>query len=182
MRVVRLHLIVVHGPPGIGKDTIAGRLATHLGYRYLNYHRMMEEFGAVFGWATPPYLHVRDAAVRAVQEAILETDWPGLVWTTIFEPTLDVEGRNELFAKVDRALVIDLRASQAEHARRLASDGRRAAGKGAKAEDISAMVDDGTFAVPAVTAPVLVLETTDLTADEAASAIAQHIEVVTEGR
>ena len=171
-----LHLIVVHGPPGIGKDAIAGRLATRLAYRYLNYHRMMEELGAVFGWATPPYLHVRDAVVRAVQEAILATEWPGLVWTTIFEPTLDVEGWNELFAKVDRALVVDLRASATEHARRLASDGRRAAGKGAKAADIAPLVDDGTFAVPAVTAPVFVLDTTDLTANQAVDAIMRRID------
>jgi broad-specificity NMP kinase len=176
MRSMTLHLIVVHGPPGIGKDTIAGRLATRLGYRYLNYHRMMEEFGAVFGWATPPYLHVRDRAVGAVQEAILETDWPGLVWTMIFEPTIDIDGWNELFARVHRSLVVDLRASAEEHAGRLASAGRPAAGKGAKAADIAPLVADGTFDVPAVTAPVFVLDTTNLSADEAVDAIARRID------
>jgi broad-specificity NMP kinase len=171
-----MRLIVVHGPPGIGKDTIAGRLARRLGCRYLNYHRMMEEVGTVFGWATPPYLRVRDATLQAVQHAIVETDWPALVCTMIFEPTVDVEGWNALFREVDRPVVVDLRASPAEHAKRLASEGRRAAGKGAKVEDIAPMVEDGAFELPPLAAEVLELDTTALRADQAVEAIVRHLD------
>jgi broad-specificity NMP kinase len=174
-----MRLIVVHGPPGIGKDAIARALAARLGCRYLNYHRMMEEVGAVFGWATPPYLHVRDATLTAVRQSIAAVDWPDLVCTMIFEPTVDVEGWNTLFRDVDEALVVDLRASPTEHARRLASETRQLAGKLATVEDIAPQVERGVFDVPPVAAPVLSIDTTELSPNACVEAIVRHVDGMT---
>jgi hypothetical protein len=174
-----VRLIVVHGPPGIGKDTIARALAARLGCRYLNYHRMMEEVGAVFGWATPPYLHIRDATLTAVQHSIAAAGWPEMVCTMIFEPTVDLEGWNALFRKVDEALVVDLRASPTEHARRLASEARQVAGKLARMEDIGPQVESGAFHLPPVAAQVLTVDTTGLSSEESVAAVIRHLDGMT---
>jgi hypothetical protein len=170
-----MDLIVLHGPPGVGKHTIGVLLARQLGYSYLNSHRLMAEVGAVFGWGTPEFLQIRDAAIAAAQVAVTTAALPGLVWTTIFEPTVDLGGWNTLFAWSDRALVVDLYVARAEHARRLSDKERRAAGKAGQIDEIGPLVDDDTFDVPALSAPIFTLDTTGLSAREAVDAIVERL-------
>lgn len=170
-----MELIVLHGPPGVGKHTIGEIVAAELGYSHLNSHRMMAAVGEVFGWGSTPFLHIRDAVVAAVQAMVATADWPGLVWAVIFEPTVDLAGWDALFSAVDRALVVDLRVRCDELARRLGSESRRAAGKTARIDDIAPLLDSGTFDLPDVSAPVLVVDTSELSADEVARAIVAHI-------
>jgi hypothetical protein len=170
-----VRLVVLHGPPGVGKHTIGQSLAVRLGYEYLSSHRAMEEAGTLLGWGTQPFLRVRDAWLGAMQGAVLASPIRGLVWTTIFEPTVDLDGWNQFLDACDEPLVIDLRVAAHEHAQRLASRERLARGKSGTIDDIGPLVERGEFTLPPVAASVLVIETTDLAPNEAVDVIAARV-------
>jgi hypothetical protein len=170
-----MDLIVLHGPPGVGKQTIGDIVAARMGYPFLSSHRMMAEAGGVFGWGSAPFLRIRDAVVAAVQAEVAGAGPSGLIWAVIFEPTVDVGGWNELFASVDRVLVVDLQVTHDELARRLLTEARRAAGKGGTIEDVGPLVDRGVFALPALSAPVLTVDTSELSAEAVAAGIVARV-------
>lgn len=64
-----MKLVVLYGPPGVGKLTVARVLAQRTGYKVLHNHLMIELLCSLFGWGSNPY----NALVKKYRLELLET-------------------------------------------------------------------------------------------------------------
>jgi AAA domain-containing protein len=56
-----MDLIVLHGPPAVGKLTIAQALASSTGLKLFHNHLVLDAITAVFDFRSPTYLRLREA-------------------------------------------------------------------------------------------------------------------------
>ena len=66
-----MHLIFLHGVPGVGKRTIAMELSQELGFPFLDFQNLGSLLGPVFGYASPNFTTLRDEITdRVINMAI----------------------------------------------------------------------------------------------------------------
>ncbi len=118
-----MHLVVIFGPPAVGKMTVGDQLCRLTGYRLFHNHLTVEPVLDIFEFGSPPYTRlVSEFRRRVIEEA---ADWrlPGLVFTMVWGLELEddlaliksyvdlVEARGgrvsfvELSARLDERLV-----------------------------------------------------------------------------
>ncbi|MBS3148943.1 AAA family ATPase [Candidatus Woesearchaeota archaeon] len=51
-----MKLLVLYGPPGVGKHTVAKKLATITGYKLFHNHYVVDLLLSIFTWGSKPYL------------------------------------------------------------------------------------------------------------------------------
>ena len=103
-----MHLVVIFGPPAVGKMTIGRRVVERTGFRLLHNHALIEPLLEVFDYGTPPFDRLlREMRQRVVEEAAaFGTD---LVLTYVWGLELeeDVEELSQQIAPyVDRGATI----------------------------------------------------------------------------
>ena len=65
-----MHLVVIFGPPAVGKMTIGRRVVERTGFRLLHNHALIEPLLEVFDYGTPPFDRLlREMRQRVVEEA-----------------------------------------------------------------------------------------------------------------
>lgn len=64
-----MKLVVLYGPPGVGKLTVARALAQKTGYKVFHNHLMIELLCSLFAWGSKPY----NALVKKYRLELLET-------------------------------------------------------------------------------------------------------------
>lgn len=171
-----MDLVVIHGPPGIGKRTISERVAELTGYGLFNLHMLGASFSGIFDWGTPPFYALRDELYPVVVRRALAGRDDGLVMTFIFEPTVRLEHFEEFAAAADRSLFVGLVASLPEHARRITDPSRPAEKRWADAGGLADLLATGEFDFPPLPARSIVLDTTAMTPEAAAAEIVTQLE------
>jgi len=80
------HLIVLFGPPAVGKAAIGHHLAQRTGYRFFHNHLTAEPVAALFGWGGERYGRMVHA-IRAplLKEAAADRSIPGVVFTYVWD-------------------------------------------------------------------------------------------------
>ena len=66
-----MHLIFLHGVPGVGKRTIARELARELSFPFLDFQNLTHLIGPVFGYNAQIYGELRNNAYKQILEAAL---------------------------------------------------------------------------------------------------------------
>lgn len=124
-----MHLVFLHGPPAVGKLTIARDLATLTGWRLFHNHLTVDLVLSVYDFGTPGFVALREQIWLAVIRRALADRLPGLIFT--FNPESSVPQRfiDELFAEIPAAggkiASVALTAPEPEIERRLASASRQ---------------------------------------------------------
>jgi hypothetical protein len=80
----RVHLVVLFGPPAVGKMTVGLEVARLTPYRLFHNHATIEPLLGVFDWGTPPFETLREEFRRRVIEEAVAHDLPGLVLTLVW--------------------------------------------------------------------------------------------------
>lgn len=83
-----MHLIFLHGAPGVGKRTIAKELSNELSFPFLNFQHLNSLLGPVFGYTSQTFAALRDAAVKKVLEEAMQLPEDGLIATFNLEPSI----------------------------------------------------------------------------------------------
>jgi hypothetical protein len=162
--------LVLHGPPGIGKETIGSIVSSRLGWPRLSYHDLCAPFAPVFGWGTYEFERVRDDVVPVVVNAALELPLPGIVLTYIFDRTVNLLDFDGYAEEADTAFV-GLTCDREEHLRRASSDARRLRGKWIAPDDLVPRLDADEWRFPALPGESHVIDTTGRTPETVADQI-----------
>ena len=166
-----MKLLFLHGPPAVGKLTVARAVAARTGWRLFHNHLTVDLALAVYDFGTPGFIALREQIWLAVFRRALADRLPGLIFTFNPENSVPQKFIDELFAEVAAAgsevIPVELTASEAEIERRLAHDSRVQHGKLTDLALYRRLRDAGAFRTPVIPPSRLRLDTGVLTPSEA---------------
>lgn len=115
-----MHLVVIFGPPAVGKMTVGHELTKLTGYKLFHNHMTVEPVLDIFAFGSPPYDRLVTAFRRMIMEEAADSGLPGLVFTFVWGLELDSD-RELVSSYVDlvegrggRVSFVELYAEQAE--------------------------------------------------------------------
>ena len=117
-------LVLIVGPPAVGKMTVGHELARRTGLRLFHNHHTIELVLRFFAFGTPAYRRLVDEFRRRVFEEVAASDLPGLIFTYVwaFNDPRDaaaIERYSAIFReRGGRVVIAELEASQEERLRR----------------------------------------------------------------
>jgi hypothetical protein len=92
-------LIVIFGPPAVGKAAVGYELAKLTTFRFFHNHMTAEPVAALFGWGTESFGKPTDQLrLTLFTEAITQSNMPSIIFTFVW--ALDLEGDCEFIKKV----------------------------------------------------------------------------------
>ena len=117
-------LVMLVGPPAVGKMTVGHALAARTGLRLFHNHQTIDLVLRFFPFGTPPFQRLNGEFRRRIFEEVAASDLPGLIFTFVwaFDDPRDhaaVEAWSEIFrARGGRVVFAELDATQEERIRR----------------------------------------------------------------
>ena len=117
-------LVMLIGPPAVGKMTVGHALAALTGFRLFHNHHTIDLALRFFPFGSAPFGRLVGEFRRRVFEEVAASDLPGLIFTFVwaFDDPHDaaaVEAWSEIFrARGGRVVFAELEATQAERLRR----------------------------------------------------------------
>lgn len=175
-----MKLIFLHGMPGVGKLTVARELAALTGFKLFHNHLTVDLVSSVFEFGSQPFVELRERIWLDVFSEASRADVAGVIFTFAFEPTVrgsfSENVRTTVESRGGEVVFVKLTCSPEELEKRITSDSRSHFGKLTSLEQFHELNNAGAFVDPGVTKDRLVLDTTNLSASEAASRIATELE------
>ncbi len=170
-----MKLIFLHGLPGVGKLTVARELEALTGFRVFHNHLTVDLVESVFEFGSQPFVELREKIWLEVFSRVAKAKLAGLIFTFVFERTVGKSFignvRSAVKAYGGEVLFVKLECSTSELERRLTDPSRQTFGKLTSWEQFHALHEAGAFVHTEVPEDRVVMDTTGLTASEAASRI-----------
>jgi len=168
-------LIFLHGLPGVGKLTVARELAKFTGFRLFHNHLAVDLVESLFEFGSLPFVELREKIWLEVFSQVAATNLDGLIFTFAFDRTVRrgfIENtRGAIESSGGAVLFVELRCSTEELERRIEQPSRQRFGKLSSVERFRELKEAGAFADPGIPTERLVVDTTELSASDAASLI-----------
>jgi len=86
-----MHLIFLHGVPGVGKRTIARQLASELGFPFLDFQNLTHLLGPVFGYNSLTFGNLRNTGYKNILDSALALPEDGLIASFTYDRHVDLE-------------------------------------------------------------------------------------------
>jgi hypothetical protein len=172
-----MRLVFLHGPPAVGKLTVARELAARTGFKLLHNHLTIDLVAAVFPFGSEPYKRLinrfrRDLIAESAREGV------DLIFTFVYSAHEDDDLVRELIEPVQASggtvLFVRLTCATPELLLRVQSDSRRAFGKLTDPDDLSAVLRRYNFGEAVPFGENLEIDTTNLLPAEAVVRIIDH--------
>ncbi len=174
-----MQMIILYGPPGVGKLTVARELATRTGYRVLHNHLTVDLVTSLFPFGSPEMWRLVKNFRLDMLAAAAESDLEGVIFTFVYglghddemmarfiETVESRDGRVTLvLLTADREIVLD----RTEH------ESRAAFGKLRDREIARDLMNRETLDAPYPHRPSLVIDNTHLAPAEVADRIANEL-------
>jgi cytidylate kinase len=164
-------MIFLYGPPAVGKLTVANLVSERTGFRVLHNHLTIDAITPVFAFGTPHYTRLvalfRRELIAAAAEAGVD-----LVVTFVYAPEDEAHVAELVAPYGDRVTFVQLLAPRDELRRRVLAASRRAHGKIRDVELLDEILDRYDCYQPIRGRETVTLDTTEVTAEEAAVRIA----------
>jgi hypothetical protein len=175
-----MEFVVLYGRPAVGKLTVGRELAKISGYRLFDNHLVVDAALAVYDFGSPGFIALREALWRVAFERIAQDQaLTGLIFTFTPEATVPQQFVDDLFALFLKAGIatrcVELTAPETTIMERLARADRASKGKLVEVEAYRQLRDSGAFNSPVITHNRLVLDTSTLSATEAAQKIVAEL-------
>lgn len=184
-------LVMLVGPPAVGKMTVGHALAERTGLRLFHNHHTIDLVLRFFPFGSPPFGRLVGEFRRRIFEEVAASDLPGLIFTYVwaFDDPRDaaaVEAWGAIFrARGGRVVFAELEATQAERLRRNETEFRlteKPSKRDLAASRARLLADDARYRLHSAGAfddrpDWFRLETTSLGPDEAAERILARFEL-----
>ncbi|MDX6325488.1 MAG: hypothetical protein QOK15_1842 [Nocardioidaceae bacterium] len=119
-----MELVILFGPPAVGKMTVGHELCKLTGFKLLHNHMTVDPVLEIFPFGSPPFLRLVGEFRRRILEEAMDAGLTGLVFTYVWGLDLDEDTRLirsylDLAASRDsRVRLVELYADQQERLRR----------------------------------------------------------------
>lgn len=124
-----MKLIVLYGPPGVGKLTVAKALAKKTGYKVLHNHLTIELLCSLFEWGSAPYLALIKKYRFDLLEMAVKYKVKGVITTYVYAAEVDDKEIKELVQRMKRRHVkvcfVQLLCTQHELEKRIKHESRK---------------------------------------------------------
>jgi adenylate kinase len=168
-------LIFLHGLPGVGKLTVARELAKLTGFRVFHNHLAVDLALSVFEFGSPPFVELREKVWLEVFAQAVSANLDGLIFTFAFDRTVSgdfIENAREVIESAGgEVLFVELRCSMEELETRIEDSSRQRFGKLSSVQQFRELKKVGAFVDPGIPRERLVVDTTDVSAIDAAARI-----------
>ena len=158
-----MHLIFLHGVPGVGKRTIATELSSELGFPFFNFHHLAALLGPVFGYSSQTFNELRDSTTKILMEQAMNLPEDGIICSFTYEPTIPLKNYEAYInnAKVagDIGLFVGLTCDDEELKQRVESPERQTLGKVSDFQLLEQSMLDGKFDIPDLPGPSITINT-----------------------
>ena len=176
-----MELYIIYGLPGVGKLAVARELLRlHPGYKLFHIHQLADMLESVFGFGGKGFIELRNRIWPMVIERTVDDGIPGLITTFVFEKSLLDEMvpnvRDHIIEAGGRVRFVRLLCEKAENDHRLTSPARKRFRKMTSVEEFNRIIESGHFTTPDDLGDTLTLDTTHLSAAQAAERIVRHWE------
>jgi adenylate kinase len=172
-------LIFLHGLPGVGKLTVARELAKLTGFRVFHNHLAVDLVEAVFEFGSQPFVELREKIWLEVFSRAVAAKLNGLIFTFAFDRTVQpsfIEDTRRAIESFDgEVLFVELTCSTAELERRIEDPSRQEFGKLSSVGQFRELKEAGAFLDPGIPKDRLIVDTTELSAFEAARLIVSKL-------
>lgn len=117
-------MVVLVGPPAVGKMTVGHELATRTGLRLFHNHHTIDLVLRFFEFGTAPFQRLVGEFRRRMFEEVAASELPGLIFTYVwaFDQSTDADAVESYVApfraRGGRVVFVELEATQAERLRR----------------------------------------------------------------
>jgi hypothetical protein len=82
--LLRMRLIVVFGPPAVGKMTVGRAIAERTGLRLFHNHMTIEPVLSIFAFDSPPFARLVRSFRDQIFQEVADSDLPGLIFTCMW--------------------------------------------------------------------------------------------------
>ncbi len=174
-----MHLIVLFGLPGVGKLTVAERLAKATGFKLFHNHLVVDTLLAAFEFGSPPFVELRENFWLSVFDRAARDSSAGLIFTFAPEATVRdtfiPELQRTVSARGGRVSFVELTCPLDILRARIDAPSRQRGGKLVSVELFDQLRAAGAFDRPLMPKPDLVIDTSIMAPEQAASTIAAKL-------
>lgn len=174
-----MKLIFLHGLPGVGKLTVASELQALTGFGIFHNHLAVDLVESVFEFGSQAFVELREMIWLAVFSRAAEAKLAGLIFTFAFDRTVRSSFVGNVRSVVEsnggEVLFVELECSPEELERRIMHPSRQRFGKLTSVERFRELSEAGAFVNPGIPADRLLVDTTEVSASEAARLIVSRL-------
>ena len=175
-----MKLVFLHGPPAVGKLTVARELAVLTGFRLFHNHLTVDLVGSLFPFGSEPFIRLREQiwlaafaeAARNNVSLIFTFNPERTVRESFIQETIDVVEANG-----GQVIFVELTCAEEELERRIEDVSRKEFGKLASVEQYRSLQAAGAFQFPKLPNG-LSLDTSSLRPAESAQLISEYVETM----
>lgn len=171
-----MDLVILYGPPGVGKLTVAGALAARTGYKVFHNHLTTDLVTSLFPFGSP---HMVRLTMKYRVELLAEAAQAGLdgvIHTFVYAEGMDDHFMQALIDAVEphggRVTLVLLTCDPAVLLERVAHEARARHGKLRDQETLQRLLTRERLMTPFPGRPGLVIDNTNRSAEEVATEIA----------
>jgi adenylate kinase len=181
-----MQLIFLHGLPGVGKLTVAHELAKRTGLSVFHNHLAVDLVESVFTFGNQPFVELREKIWLAVFSQAVAAQLAGLIFTFAFDRTVRHsfigEVRKVIESNGGEVLFVELTCAREELEKRITHPARQRFGKLNSVERFRELNASDAFVDPGIPADRLVVDTTELSASDAADLIVSQLPTLPHSR
>jgi hypothetical protein len=170
-------LLFLHGPPAVGKLTVAKELAELTGFKLFHNHLTVDLVCSVFPFGSESFIKLREEIWLGVFREAADRD-VSLIFTFAPETTVRPQFIQNAIDVVESAggkvVFVELACNEAELEERMVDPSRRTFGKLSSTEEYRALKERGVFQFPALPAE-LSIDTTHSSAEATAQKIVDYL-------
>lgn len=158
-----MHLIFLHGAPGVGKRTVAMELSRELEFPFLNFHHLSALLGPVFGYSSDAFNALRDTTYKSVLAEAMTLPEDGLIASFTYEASIPLEKFAGYIKAAQESggmgLFIGLTCNTDDLKNRVESPERSNLGKVSNFQALEESVATGAFELPDLPGPSITIDT-----------------------